>query len=209
MSDQAIKAQGAKTYEAMRARMPAEERAAERSTAEVTRLVKDLTGDATPLFVPPVVQALASLPVAARPMTADVENDGDRGPRVSDEQRARSAFAAQMQAFASSAPVEDLKVLGAIVRELPGLRLLATCEAFTASGLRGHGDDSGMPATTLRETAVADFLGVWRLFQRLELPAKVEPGEKQREWPASHLPRRTIGDYIHGRVALPAKDGAR
>ena len=213
----AIKEQGPKNYEAMRARMPAEPvqeaQAAERSTAEVARLVADLTGDKTPLFVPSG-DGCGGVTSPTRAVSADVENDGDRGPRPSVEAMVRRTLTNELQAFGASAPLDDVRVLAAMVRELPGLRLLATCEALTARGLRGAGESEGMPATTLRETMVASMLSTWRLFQRGVLPGDAAPGEKASEWPASHLPRRTIGDYIHGRVAvpassLPAKDGAK
>lgn len=62
-------------------------------------------------------------------------------------------------------PEDDLRVLAAIVAELPHARLVAACEAETAKGIEGPGTPVRTGPTSRRVAALAELLGAfdrWR-----------------------------------------------
>lgn len=80
---------------------------------------------------------------APLPTTADVENDGDRGPRLSRDPLASIDAAAQGQharamvdlvAAGLGLHVDEVRILVWIARRLPREKLRAACEAATATG---------------------------------------------------------------------------
>lgn len=94
-------------------------------------------------------------------MTADAENDGDRGG-MSEINLLRAKCCRQLYELGD----DDVRVLARVLDELPHGRLLAACETETDRGVRAHGDDTEMPTTSLLVRAMGELLGAmgaWRL----------------------------------------------
>ena len=110
-------------------------------------------------------------PAAALPTTADVEHDGDRGPRPSRDPRAaidqaadaqRAAHIGALLSAVAGLHVDEVRVLAAMARQLPGVRLRAACEAATAQGwVRSGATRVEVPSSPLSR-AQSSLLGTWR-----------------------------------------------
>lgn len=160
-----IQEQGSKNYPTMRARVEA---AVERDAAQPAPVSPDLAKLHARLVseqqsLPPVLRAPA-------PVVADVENDGDRGPRASrdplaaidaaaDAQRARRM--SRLLDLAARMHVDEIDLLLLVVERLPGLR--ARVEAATARGWIDERDDpKSVTQPTLSEHQDADLLRALR-----------------------------------------------
>jgi len=129
------------------------------------------------------------------PTVADVENDGDRGPRppsrdplgaidaAADGQHARAV--AGLVAAAMGLHVDEVRVLAAMARELPGLKLRAACEAATAQGWVRSGARGGEVPSSPLTRARSSLLGTWRewvaLIHGAQSSAAVELRQRLRE----------------------------
>ena len=162
----------------------------------------------------------------ALPTVADVENDGDRGPRggcfhpgktckealcwgrpsrdplasidaAADAQRA--AHVGALLAAVAGLHVDEVRVLAAMARQLPGVRLRAACEAATAQGwVRSGARGVEVPSSPLAR-AQSSLLGTWREWIALILgarsPAAGEVAQRDRgDVLADELARRVAGE---------------
>ena len=160
-----IQEQGPKNYPAMRARIDA---AAERDAAQPAPVSPDLAKLHARLVseqqsLPPVLRAPA-------PVVADVENDGDRGPRASrdplaaidaaaDAQRARRM--SRLLDLAARMHVDEIDLLLLVVERLPGLR--ARVEAAHLKGwIDADAEADRAEQPTPREHGDADLLRALR-----------------------------------------------
>ena len=163
---------------------------------------------------------------APLPTVAAVENDGDRGPRggcfhpgktckealcwgrpsrdplasidaAADAQRA--AHVGALLAAVAGLHVDEVRVLAAMARQLPGVRLRAACEAATAQGwVRSGARGVEVPSSPLAR-AQSSLLGTWREWIALILgarsPAAGEVAQRDRgDVLADELARRVAGE---------------
>lgn len=130
-------------------------------------------------------------------MTADVENDGDRGPvatldRAVEAQRARRA--GELLAAASDLHVDEIRLLVWCARQLPAERLRAACEAATATGWCGTHASDPTVRRTREDSARSSWLSTVRDVQRLLLgDGKEIPRRLRDEVLADEVERRAIG----------------
>ena len=130
-------------------------------------------------------------PAAPLPATADVENDGDRGPRAFRDrlsvfdQAADVARAKAVQRLMSAvAPlsVDEVAALAWVARELPGAKLRRRCEEATATGWC---DMTATKAQAGRRTAEdgtrAALLAAWRQVVALVHGARSSASEDLRQ----------------------------
>jgi hypothetical protein len=102
---------------------------------------------------------------------ADVENDGDRGPRPSRDPMAaidqaadaqRAAHVGALLSAVAGLHVDEVRVLAAMARQLPGIKLRAACEAAMAQGwVRSGATRVEVPSSPLAR-AQSSLLGTWR-----------------------------------------------
>ncbi len=144
---------------------------------------------------------------AALPTVADVENDGDRGPRLRDplasiDAAADAQRAAHIGALLSAVAglhVDEVRVLAAMAKQLPGVRLRAACEAATAQGwVRSGAQRVEVPSSPLAR-AQSSLLGTWREWIALVLGARStaagEVAQRERgDVLADELARRVAGE---------------
>ena len=146
-------------------------------------------------------------PIAAA-MTADVENDGDRGPRPSRDplsvldQAADAQRAAHVGALLSAVAglhVDEVRVLAAMARQLPGIKLRAACEAATAQGwVRSGATRVEVPSSPLAR-AQSSLLGTWREWIAVILGAQSTA--------ARDVAQRDRGDVLADEAARRAGGG--
>lgn len=105
-------------------------------------------------------------------LTADVENDGDRGPRARDPlsvldqaaDAARAKVVRELLVGVGELSVDEVRALAWVARELPGARLRRKCEEATATGWCGSDLAANAPAgrSTPEDRARAALLAAWR-----------------------------------------------
>ena len=157
-----IQEQGSKNYPTMRARVEA---AVERDAAQPAPVSPDLAKLHARLVseqqsLPPVLRAPA-------PVVADVENDGDRGPRASRDPLAaidaaqRAGRMSRLLDLAARMHVDEIDLLLLVVERLPGLR--ARVEAAHLKGwIDADAEADRAEQPTPREHGDADLLRALR-----------------------------------------------
>lgn len=173
----AIKEQGPKTYAVMRDRVEA-------------RVAADAVA-----FPESGVRAMA-------PLVADVDNDGDRGPRarpLSTEDAARASQVAALMSACGPLDVASLRVLTWIAEQLPVAKLRAACEEATATGWCGSHDPDPKVRRTRVDGARTALLGAAR-----EVEALLFRDDKGRPIVTA---RRERGDVLADEVERRAKAG--
>lgn len=101
---------------------------------------------------------------------ADVENDGDRGPRarpLSNEDAARASQVAALMSAAGPLDLASLRVLTWIAGQLPAVKLRAACEAATATGWCRSDDPEPKARRTRVDGARTALLGAVREVEAL------------------------------------------
>ena len=156
----------------------------------------------------PILHGAEADRIEALPTVADVENDGDRGPRASRDPLAsidaaadaqRAAHVGALLAAVAGLHVDEVRVLAAMARQLPGVRLRAACEAATAQGwVRSGARGVEVPSSPLAR-AQSSLLGTWREWIALILgarsPAAGEVAQRDRgDVLADELARRVAGE---------------
>ena len=116
-------------------------------------------------------KTLAREQEALPPVLADVENDGDRGPRPSRDPLASIDAAASGQHARAVAGlveavaglhVDEIRALTWLVQQLPGRKLRASCEEASARGWVDRGQKDVDWQATPEELARSSWLGTWR-----------------------------------------------
>lgn len=117
-------------------------------------------------------------------LTADVENDGDRGPRPIDQaaDAARAKAVQRLMAAVGALSVDEVAALAWVAGELPGVKLRRRCEEATATGWC---DMTATKAQAGRRTAEdgtrAALLAAWRQVVALVHGARSSASEDLRQ----------------------------
>ena len=118
-------------------------------------------------------------------LTADVENDGDRGPRPIDQaaDAARAKVVRELLLGVGELSVDEVAALAWIARELPGARLRRRCEEATATGWCGSDLAANAPAgrSTPEDRTRAALLAAWRQVVALVHGARSSASEDLRQ----------------------------
>ena len=118
-------------------------------------------------------------------LTADVENDGDRGPRPIDQaaDAARAKVVRELLLGVGKLSVDEVAALAWIARELPGARLRRRCEEATATGWCRTEDPSPTARSTPEDRTRAALLAAWRQVVALVHGARSSASEDLRQRP--------------------------
>ena len=131
-------------------------------------------------------------PPAALPTVADVENDGDRGPRAARDplsvldqaaDAARAKVVQRLMAAVAGLSVDEVRALSWIARELPGAKLRRRCEEATATGWCATSGPAPVARSTELDRARAAVLGAWRQVVALVHGARSSASEDLRQRP--------------------------
>ena len=151
----AIKEQGPKTLAAVQERIEA---------AKAREALASLIGKPADATLPESgVRVIA-------PIVADVDNDGDRGPRarpLSTEDAARASQVAALMSAAGPLDLASLRVLTWIAGQLPATKLRAACEEATATGWCRSDDPEPKARRTRVDGARTALLGAVREVEAL------------------------------------------
>ena len=124
-------------------------------------------------------------PPAALPTVADVENDGDRGPRPIDQATGapRAQYVQHLMSAVAGLSVDEVRALAWIARELPGAKLRRRCEEATATGWCGSDLAANAPAgrRTAEDGTRAALLAAWRQVVALVHGARSSASEDLRQ----------------------------
>ena len=149
-------------------------------------------------------------PAAPLPATADVENDGDRGPRAARDplsvldqaaDAARAKAVQRLLAAVGALSVDEVAALAWVAGELPGVKLRRKCEEATATGWCGSDVTKSPPAgrRTAEDGTRAALLAAWRQVVALVHGARSPASEDLRQ--------RTREDVLADEAARRAGGG--
>lgn len=140
---------------------------------------------------------------AAIPTVADVENDGDRGPRPIDQaaDAARAKAVQRLMSAVAGLSVDEVAALAWIAWQLPGRKLRRKCEEATATGWCGSDLAANAPAgrSTPEDRTRAALLAAWRQVVALVHGARSPASEDLRQRPRE--------DVLADEAARRAGDG--
>jgi hypothetical protein len=154
--------------------------------------------------------AVRELTGANIPTVADVENDGDRGPRAARDplsvldqaaDAARAKAVQRLLAAVASLSVDEVAALAWVAGELPGRKLRRRCEEATATGWCGSDLAANAPAgrRTAEDGTRAALLAAWRQVVALIHGARSSASEELRQ--------RTREDVLADEAARRAGGG--
>jgi hypothetical protein len=128
----------------------------------------------------------------ALPTVADVENDGNRGPRAARDplsvldqaaDAARAKAVQRLMVAVAALSVDEVAALAWVAGELPGARLRRRCEEATATGWCGSDVTKSPPAgrRTAEDGTRAALLAAWRQVVALVHGARSTASEDLRQ----------------------------
>lgn len=122
-------------------------------------------------------------------LTADVENDGDRGPRARDPlsvldqaaDAARAKAVRELLVGVGALSVDEVRALAWIAWQLPGRKLRRKCEEATATGWCSTSGPAPVARSTEVDRARAALLSAWRQVVALVHGARSSASEDLRQ----------------------------
>ena len=124
-------------------------------------------------------------PRATLPTVADVENDGDRGPRPIDQATGapRAQYVQHLMSAVAGLSVDEVRALAWVAWQLPGRKLRRKCEEATATGWCGSDLAANALAgrSTPEDRTRAALLAAWRQVVALVHGARSSAAEDLRQ----------------------------
>ncbi len=141
--------------------------------AAVRELTEPLSAESRALLDAGLKSGRKEPAVSLGSFTADVENDGDRGPRAARDRLsvfdqaadvARAKAVQRLMVAVGALSVDEVAALAWVAGELPGVKLRRKCEEATATGWCGSDVTKSPPAgrRTAEDGTRAALLAAWR-----------------------------------------------